>query len=404
MLGDFICWKRRIDGVPIGSDETVDAGEGGRRESMTKFLIVFLFVYTGMNAVFFMKARILLPENRSVHVLAGLFLGIMIVAPMVTRLLERTGYEFPARVAAGIGYTWMGFITLAFSATVLLLCGEFLFYLIRWVSGVRLPSLSGPVPAAAVLGLAVLAAVYGLFEARNIRVERVVIATTKLPPGLDRLRIAQISDVHLGLMAGEGRFRPVIDKILAENPDVVVCTGDLLDGNIGELGKLSALFRNLHPPCGMYAVTGNHEAYVGADNAIDITRRFGFRVIRGETVRIAEGITIVGEDDPAVTPRTDEAALLASAPTGDFKLFLKHRPVVEKTSLGLFDLQLSGHSHRGQIFPFNFVTGRFYPMQDGLYQLEKGSRLYTSRGTGTWGPPMRVLAPPEIAIIDLVRE
>ncbi len=94
---------------------------------------------------------------------------------------------------------------------------------------------------------------------------------------------------------------------------------------------------------------------------------------------------------------------MASLPQGIFTLVLKHRPTVEAASLGRFDLQLSGHTHRGQVYPFNYVTGAIYPMQEGLYHLAAGSALYTSRGTGTWGPPMRIAAPPEVTIIELVR-
>lgn len=99
-------------------------------------------------------------------------------------------------------------------------------------------------------------------------------------------------------------------------------------------------------------------------------------------------------DDPAV----------AAPPPGLFTLLLKHRPTAEADSLGRFDLQLSGHTHRGQIFPFNYVTGAIYPMQEGLYRLAGGSARYTSRGTGTWGPPMRIAAPPEVTIIHLTRQ
>ena len=120
-------------------------------------------------------------------------------------------------------------------------------------------------------------------------------------------------------------------------------------------------------------------------------------------------MTIVGVDDPAGSGlrKSDgeiERELLGKAPADRFTLLLKHRPDVEKDSAGLFDLQLSGHVHKGQVFPFRLFTRLFYPMYAGFYELSTGSHLYVSRGTGTWGPPIRFLAPPEVTLIELVHE
>jgi len=115
-------------------------------------------------------------------------------------------------------------------------------------------------------------------------------------------------------------------------------------------------------------------------------------------------LNIVGVDDPATGAPEDEKAILGKAQNGLFTLFLKHRPDPAEDSLGLFDLQLSGHTHYGQLFPFRYVSGFVYPLQNGPYYLSKGSMLYTSRGSGTWGPPIRVLATPEVTIFDIIRE
>ena len=153
-------------------------------------------------------------------------------------------------------------------------------------------------------------------------------------------------------------------------------------------------------------MTGNHEYYAGIDQALDFTRKAGFTVLRGQATETA-GITIAGVDDSTAADirgghEVDERQLLGPLPDSKFTLFLKHRPVVEKGSAGLFDLQLSGHIHKGQIFPFYLITRLFYPVKTGLSHLQGKATLYVSRGTGTWGPPVRVLAPPEITVIDLV--
>ena len=120
-------------------------------------------------------------------------------------------------------------------------------------------------------------------------------------------------------------------------------------------------------------------------------------------------INIAGVDDPVVrgygqSPGVPERQLLSSFPKDKFTLFLKHRPDVEQSSEGLFDLQLSGHAHKGQLFPFTLVVRLVFPRIAGLYRLASGSWLYVSRGTGTWGPPIRFLAPPEVTVIDLRKE
>jgi predicted MPP superfamily phosphohydrolase len=168
--------------------------------------------------------------------------------------------------------------------------------------------------------------------------------------------------------------------------------------------EVSGLLGGISTRYGKYAVTGNHEYIAGLTQSLEHIRQFGFKLLRQEAVTVDNVLTIVGIDDPMEGSTTDETALLSSLESDRFILFLKHRPDVPEGSRGLFDLQLSGHTHRGQIFPFSLITGRVYPLQDGLYDLEKGSKLYTSRGSGTWGPPMRVLSPPEVTIIELVRD
>jgi predicted MPP superfamily phosphohydrolase len=149
-------------------------------------------------------------------------------------------------------------------------------------------------------------------------------------------------------------------------------------------------------------VTGNHEYYAGLDQSLAFLERSGFRLLRGETVTVGDRITLAGVDDPTGGSAPDEAALLKKEPRTRFTVLLKHRPRVNSEAVSLFDLQLSGHAHRGQIFPFNLLTGLEYPMQNGLYELPGNGYLYTSRGTGTWGPPMRILSPPEMTLFEIV--
>ena len=371
---------------------------------MTRFLIAFFSVYSLLHAFVYWRVRVLLPEKWPSHVLLILFMALMVFAPVGTRLLERADHYTLARASALVGYSWLGLLFYAFWGFLLIGAAGILCKLGNLLAGSSLPAFTGPRAALCVLLAVLVINVYGYFEARSVRVERFIIRTAKLPAGTERLRIAQISDVHLGLMVGEQRMADILRKVEAENPDIFVSTGDLVDGDMTRLGALPALFEKLQPRLGKYAISGNHEVYAGLADSLQAERAFGFTVLTGEVKTVGNILNIAGVDDPAAGLEENETEVLGKAQNGLFVLFLKHRPDPAPESLGLFDLQLSGHTHYGQLFPFRYISGMFYPLQNGPYYLSKGSILYTSRGSGTWGPPIRVLAPPEVTIFDLVRQ
>jgi len=370
---------------------------------MVRFILVFLTVYTCMNTLVYYQARKLLPVRTDVRSAFILFLLLMVMAPICTRLLEKNGYEWSATMMAYAGYYWMGFVFLSLWGFLAIGVVGLASRLVNTVLRTNLPSFSGEIATAFVFASVLAICVYGHMEARCVTVERIPVKTDKLPERIHLLKIAQISDVHLGIINGKNRLQKIVDLILEEKPDLLVSTGDLVDGDMAGDGEIQQLLRQIQPPLGKYAVTGNHEFYAGLTQALETMERSGFHVLRGEATTIGGVLNIVGIDDPAIEPTTDERSLLASTGNGLFTLFLKHRPEVLQESRGLFDLQLSGHTHRGQIFPFRLFTGLAYPLQNGLHDLEGGSKIYTSRGSGTWGPPMRVLSPPEITIIELFR-
>ena len=363
------------------------------------FLASFLAIYTGMHALVFWGMHPLLSGHRALPTLTGAWMALMILAPLAVRVVDRAGHDLAARALAWVSYSWMGFVFLAFSFFTIV----GLWHLAAL--GLAAPNLTphGPVSALVVLLLALGVGLYGIYEAQNLKVERVLLKTTKLPTSVERLRIAQVSDIHLGLLHREEALAPIISHLQELQPDLVVATGDIVDAQIDHLDGMSELWQRLQPPLGKFAVTGNHEFYAGLGQALRFLERSGFTVLRGKGVTVAETITLVGIDDPT-GGNQNEADLLTRHQSALFTLLLKHRPRVNEKAVGLFDLQLSGHAHRGQIFPFNYVTALEYPKQDGLYSLPGGGQLYASRGTGTWGPPMRVLSPPEITLFEIVRE
>jgi predicted MPP superfamily phosphohydrolase len=370
---------------------------------MSKFFIIFLSVYSAMHFLFFLRIRVLFPEGRWIRWIPALFLALMIFAPIGTRLLERAGHETLAQITAPVAFFWMGFIFLGFAAVLLMNIFDLFSYGINRMAGLNLPSLSGKTPVLVMLGCLGVLCIYGFFEARHIRTEQISILTDKLPPGVEKLRIVQISDVHLGLLTRDKGLKKISERIRSLSPDILVCTGDLVDGSLSHLPELSDILKNIRPPYGKYAVTGNHEYYAGLDDSVKFMEKSGFSVLQGQARTVDSLINIAGVDDRPANGATQEHILLSSVQNGLFTLFLKHRPLVAEETHGLFDLQLSGHTHGGQIFPFRYIVSVPFPFVSGYYELPKGSRLYTSRGTGTWGPQMRILSPPEITVFELTR-
>lgn len=376
-----------------------------------RLFLFFFFVFYGMMHLYaFFRIRAALEFSKSISALVLLFMLIMVLAPVIIRLSEHAGYSTFARITSYGGYTWMGILFLFVSFSVVV---DF-YRLIVFFGGVlfkqKLSFVSITSQQAFLLPLIVslLIAFYGYFEARNIRTERVVVETSKIPSEVGTIRIAQISDIHLGLIVREKRLESILSKVKEAEPDILISTGDLVDGQLNNLDGFVELFEEIRPRLGKYAITGNHEFYAGLSQAIDFTRKAGFTVLRGEGRTIDGILNISGIDD--ITGKyysenfLSERELLVHLPKDMFTIFLKHRPVVNKDTTGLFDLQLSGHVHKGQIFPFSIITGLYYETQSGFAKLSSRASLYVSRGSGTWGPPIRFLSAPEVTIIDLVPE
>jgi len=365
---------------------------------MILFVFVFLSIYAGMHTLVFWGVSPLLKGHPALPALCALWMGLMVLMPIAVRLLDHQGFPALARPLAWVGYTWMGFLWLAFAAFSL----QGTIHLLRkWVNFPPLPA-HGPVAASAILLVVTAVGLYGLYEANNLRTEKLQIVSDKLPPGHAGIRIVQISDLHLGLIHQQETLAPIVARIRQLQPDLVVATGDIVDAELSHLDGLSQLWRDIEAPLGKYAVTGNHEYYAGLEQALDFLQRSGFTLLRQEAVQLTPYLALLGIDDPGSSGTPEDAPLAQQLKGDGFLVLLKHRPTPPQQSAGRFDLQLSGHAHRGQIFPFNFLTGMRYPLQDGLSSLPGGGYLYASRGTGTWGPPMRVCSPPELALFEIL--
>ncbi len=368
-------------------------------------------IYGSANYFFFCKARSVWFLGNAAAMGVASFLGAMILAPVLAVVAEKYKLDILGRPLAVVGYTWMGVLFLFLAVYLALNLCQWLFRLAGLVLGRDLSflQLSSPGMFQTALLLALCLSIYGYFEARNIRLEKIKITSSKIPATAGPVRLIQLSDIHLGLMVRKARLKRILDIVKKTDPDIIVSTGDLVDAQINGCEALAEGLREIQPRHGKFAVTGNHEFYPGLDHSLEFTRNAGFEILRGQGVTVAGLINIAGVDDPTgkyfgQDEKIPEKDLLAKLPWEKFTILLKHRPRVNRSALGFFDLQLSGHTHKGQIFPFSLITRMFFKYHAGFYPLADNTAIYVSPGTGTWGPPMRLLARPEVTLIELVPE
>jgi predicted MPP superfamily phosphohydrolase len=254
-----------------------------------------------------------------------------------------------------------------------------------WV--VKMPPTAAGVGAIAVVGVATL---YAMANAVSVHVRKVEI------PAPVYFKIAQISDIHIGSVGG-GFFSGVIDKVNELKPDAVLITGDLVDNNKAATAAALENLNRLAVP--VFFVSGNHERYVGYDNVARLLASTRVRWLRNEAVT-CNNIRIVGIDDNVSSKTMDEALSRVDGGTA-YTILMYHRPEWFNTAASRnVNLMLTGHTHRGQIWPFNFVVGSIYEYIDGLHEIDH-MYLYVSTGTGTWGPRMRLGSHSEIVMIEL---
>ena len=265
--------------------------------------------------------------------------------------------------------------------------------------------------ALVLLVLGAVGYVYGLYEARDVRLTRLEIATDKLPAGRDSLRLAFAADLHISPRLGGDSLTRLVDMILVQKPDCILLGGDILDdalqgtpADFQELGRLRA-------PLGAFAVLGNHEAFGDAAIPAERLRRAGLTLLAGQEAN-AGPLTVIGLDDPQVSAQQGRFAnalspLLRRADPGRFTIVLDHRPQLRPKSVGRFDLQLSGHTHGGQVFVLAPLMRAQYGVPTGLSSHRSGagqSLLFVTTGVGFSKLPIRLFVPPEVVVIDLVRK
>jgi predicted MPP superfamily phosphohydrolase len=379
------------------------------------FLLVFSTVLGG--AHYYVWARVvrdaqLPPPWQAVGTFAFALLGALLLVGIVAM---RTAPRAVSSPLLWVAYMWLG---LLFLLLVLFGAVDLLRFLVETTQRLAMNAPIDPERRALlsrVLGAAVGLAAFGIAGLglvnvlRPVAIKRVVVRLAGLPANANGYRIVQLTDVHVGPTIGEDFIRQLVTKVNALEPDLVAITGDLVDGSVAELGRFVAPLGGLRAKDGVYFVTGNHEYYSGVDEWLAFLSTLGIRVLRNERVAIGgdSGFDLAGIDDASAAGYghghgSDLPRAVHGRDPDRALVLLAHQPkgIDLAERLGV-DLQLSGHTHGGQIFPFTYLVKLVYPFIAGLYRRGR-IQVYVSEGTGYWGPPMRVGTAAEITNIELV--
>jgi len=381
--------------------------------SLTRLLIFLAIILTVLgSAHFYVWRRVIVPAGLPHpwgRIATLVLFGMLVLIPVMFMTLRSAPHWF-VKPVAWTAFLWMGFF---FYLLVFALLGD----LLRgsaWATGLlpKDPERRGFIGRLIAGGVALAAFTTGaaglLHAARGPKVKKLTVPLANLPPEASGYKIAQLTDIHIGPTLGAEFLTTVVRDTNALSPDLIVITGDLVDGNVDQLRERVAPLDDLNAPDGVWFVTGNHEYYSGADEWIAHIETLGVRTLRNEHVDVRGLFTLAGVDDHREAKRLpghgeDIPRAVAGRDASKPLVLLAHQPkAIDEAAAHGVDLQLSGHTHGGQIAPFNWLTKIETPYTNGLYQVGK-TWLYVSPGTGYWGPPMRIGTTSEITEITLTR-
>jgi hypothetical protein len=380
------------------------------KTSFIIFFSVFFLLYFLVNAYIFRRGWQALPAGspwRTVYAAVFTFGALAFIAG---RILERTEWIGTATVLVWVGAFWLALMLYFFLGAVLV---DLLRLIQRWMPFWP-AAVTADLPRARLVALGVVLAATALivglghWNARHPQVRRLAVNIPKTVDGRTGLRIALASDIHLGTLVGNSLVGEMVRTMTELEPDLILLPGDIVDEDLEPVIRqdLGRRLLELRAPLGVFACTGNHEYIGGAEPAVSYLEAHGIRVLRDEAVELPGGIWLAGREDRAKgrfagADRKPLADVLRAADRARPVILMDHQPfrLDEAAGHGV-DLQVSGHTHHGQLWPLNFITRAIYPISWG-YGRSGRMHAYVSCGFGTWGPPVRVGNRPEIVLIEV---
>lgn len=374
------------------------------------FFTIFFLLYGLINFYVFLRGWQAIPSDSPFRLPYAIIFWTLALSFIGGRFLERAAITPFSTAVVWVGSFWFAafaYFTLAALAIDIL---RLINYIVPFFPSFIVANISRTkeIIAIGLCSVVVIALTIGYFNARTPRLKTLRLHIPKQVDSLQALSVAVASDIHLGTIIGSKRLDTIIETINGLHPDLVLFAGDVVDEDLGPVIKqnLGETLRSLKAKYGVYAITGNHEYIGGVEEACQYLVDHGIRVLRDEVVNVNGCVVLVGREDRSISQfsgkkRRPLPELMAAVDKRFPIILMDHQPIglneaVEQAA----DLQLSGHTHHGQIWPFNWITAAIYEVSWG-YEKRGQTHFYVSSGVGTWGPPVRLGNTPEIIHLQL---
>ena len=373
------------------------------------FFIVVFSVNLIVNFYIFFRTKALFPESTAAWWITTILFWLLAFAYVIGRITERNGSELIAEGFIKSGSIWLGamvYLTLLFLLADILRGLNSLFHFTDYL-GFNWNDSKGKVTIWLVYGVTAAILLVGFINAKSPVVKKISVNVGKqVPDGV--IKVVLASDLHLGMMNSTNSLKKMVSLINNQNADLILLGGDVFDEDLGPVirNNLGDLLKNLKAKHGVYAVLGNHEFYCNAAEAQKYLTDHHVTVLRDSITVLENGITIIGREDLTAErmygrKRKSLEQLLDGTNTSIIILMLHHQPYhVAEVAESPVDLQVSGHTHNGQMWPFNYITSAIFDISEG-YRKINGTHFYVSSGYGTWGPPIRTNSRSEIIVFEI---
>ncbi|MFC2134002.1 metallophosphoesterase [Bacteroidota bacterium] len=374
------------------------------------FFSIAIAVYSSINFYIYKRAFAVIPHDSPYRTTLVVIFIFIVLSYIAGRIIERYSITVFSDALIWIGSFWIAFMfyfLLFFLLIDLLrlvnhLTGFFPDFITSNIEKTK------QITAIVILSLVTLTVVLGHINTKFPVIRKLNLTINKQVVGIDELRVAVVSDIHLGTIIGKNHARKVVDKINSLNPDIILMPGDIIDEDIAPVlnDNICEELMRLKSKYGVYAVTGNHEYIGGVRAAVEYLGKNKINIISDTSVTIDNKFILVGREDRAISQFTEGKRIplnkiMMNVDTALPVILMDHQPFgLNEAEANGIDLQLSGHTHHGQLWPLNFITSKIYELSWG-YMQKGNTHYYVSCGVGGWGPPIRTVSRPEIVEINL---
>ncbi len=374
------------------------------------FFSIVLSIYGIINYYIYIRGLQAIPEGSNLRSWYQWGFWLIVGFYVAGRFLEKIYISYASDVLVWAGSFWLAamlyFFLLLVVFDLLRMVHHFIPFFPDWVTGNMRTTRLTLLWSSIVLVTGLLAG--GFINARNPHIKTININISKPVAGMNSMKAVVMSDIHLGTMVGNGFFERVVNQVKTISPDIILLPGDILDEDLEPVIRqnIGETLTQLRAPLGVYAIMGNHEHIGGAANAYDYLTSHGITILRDSVVLVNESFYLVGREDRDKArfggeERVPLETLLQDLDKTYPVILLDHQPyyLQKAAQLGV-DLQLSGHTHHGQLWPLNYITKAIYTISRGYGKIEN-MHVYVSNGLGTWGPPIRIGNKPEIIVLKV---